>query len=970
MSTYTLRLSYADDSPIKGGYGLNQKFLARIEEPIANSIEIKSRSDLEKIGKDPLYQLNADYILTEDIDLAGAEWTPISGAGIYGFGGTFDGQGHVIRNMTVTGEKRKAGLFATVSGTVKNLGMEGTNIDVLVSGSNYDIYAGALAASADVQTYYFINCYNEGLVSAKATAEKQSSHATVGGLVGLAYLESGDGHIANCCNAATVTGESYSISSTGGIVGNSQGSLGTTSIVGCRNYGDVTAKQTCPVNNTLNSYVYGGGIAGEGENFVDCVNEGNIKIISNTNGYAGGMAGFVGIYGRAVSNCSNFGMIESIAGEGTSSTRGMLAYAGGLVGKVTDVPDQGVVSGLGCDHCVNSGGILALVDLAGKDKQAYAGGLIGYGANSRFVDCANKGYVLGDAKGNLGGISNAVLAGGLAAFAEPSQTLRCGNYGKIEASLPPKTYEHDYLCNAAGLISSFGANVAIKLSTNKGEIVSDSVAAGLADRSCDIENSYNTGDISGQWAGGIVGTLMHLPTRIIDKTYSSGLISGKILASGIAVDKSGSETNFLISNSVVLSPSIESESGTSSVITSNANIGKYNSYALGGIQGADYDGCPALTEGQEKTQEFYGSLGWNFDSDWKMPRSEDGYPLLMWEVDDSAPPVKPSPTDIPGGTTTDSALTPIPSEAVPEVTDAPEPSVTVEPVPTVTDVPAATVTEVPEPSITDVPKPSITDKPEPSITDKPLPTATDKPLPTSTSQPKPSATATPAPTAKPTSKPPSIITATPKPPSIITATPKATATPIPLQPKPSSTPTPNPLGTPITKPTAKPLPTQAAKTNALKTVEELMEQDNIPVYAPKAEVTAQATSDTLNVSGRETAVPALKVDGFNYLKIRDFAALLSATNDRFSVEWDPDLNLISIASGLPYQPTKDDLAEPDKDLIKATASEVNLVVNGRRVKLQALNADGYNYISMRVLAELMGFEVSWENGVITLAKRQ
>ena len=91
--------------------------------------------------------LTADYVLDADIDLAGIAWTPIgtfkpSGetaeeqeipASDAAFTGTFDGQGHTIRNLTITGEDGIAvGLFGCIANTevgnftLENASTEGT----------------------------------------------------------------------------------------------------------------------------------------------------------------------------------------------------------------------------------------------------------------------------------------------------------------------------------------------------------------------------------------------------------------------------------------------------------------------------------------------------------------------------------------------------------------------------------------------------------------------------------------------------------------------------------------------------------------------------------------------------------------------------------------------------------------------------------------------------------------------------
>ena len=54
--------------------------------------------------------MDGDYVLTDDIDLSGSDWTPIGGSGgsqyalVSGervFNGTFDGAGHVISGLTI-----------------------------------------------------------------------------------------------------------------------------------------------------------------------------------------------------------------------------------------------------------------------------------------------------------------------------------------------------------------------------------------------------------------------------------------------------------------------------------------------------------------------------------------------------------------------------------------------------------------------------------------------------------------------------------------------------------------------------------------------------------------------------------------------------------------------------------------------------------------------------------------------------
>lgn len=155
---------------------------------------------------------NATVILTNDIDLSGSNWTPISSAG-NGFNGTFDGGNNTISNMTVVKKNALwAGLFESLTGTVKDLKMQGVNITAAGK-------AGAIAGG----TYGNIsNCHVTNAtitISAYAGSDGVYDEGNdLGGIVG--FLRDGKGRqITNCSvTNATLTG----FRSVGGIVGKSQ----------------------------------------------------------------------------------------------------------------------------------------------------------------------------------------------------------------------------------------------------------------------------------------------------------------------------------------------------------------------------------------------------------------------------------------------------------------------------------------------------------------------------------------------------------------------------------------------------------------------------------------------------------------------------------------------------------------------------------------------------------------------------
>ena len=188
-------------------------------------------------------------VLMQDIDLQKEPWEPM-GAYSYGYKGTFDGQGHTIRGLNVSGAEY-AGLFACVDGgTVKNLIVKGTvsgtrdaggiagylknGAVISACGNEAEIsttgdHAGGIAGCAGPNDgkNTIEQCYNKASV--------QSSQQYAGGILG---YDNGKASITDCYNIASITGGKYA----GGI----RGVLGTLrgEITNCYNIGTVSADTT------------------------------------------------------------------------------------------------------------------------------------------------------------------------------------------------------------------------------------------------------------------------------------------------------------------------------------------------------------------------------------------------------------------------------------------------------------------------------------------------------------------------------------------------------------------------------------------------------------------------------------------------------------------------------------------------------------------------------------------------------
>ena len=137
---------------------------------------------------------NLNCTLTQDIDLQGQTWSPPYRA----YQGTFDGQGHAIRNLTGNG-----GLICMSSGCIiRNV----TLINPQITG--YGREAGGIVNDADAT---ITNCHVVG-----GTIEGGISR--VGGIAGVIRNKC---HLYACSSTATVSGNSL----VGGIAGQSEGCI-------------------------------------------------------------------------------------------------------------------------------------------------------------------------------------------------------------------------------------------------------------------------------------------------------------------------------------------------------------------------------------------------------------------------------------------------------------------------------------------------------------------------------------------------------------------------------------------------------------------------------------------------------------------------------------------------------------------------------------------------------------------------
>ena len=382
-----------------------------------------------------------------------------------------------------------------------------------------------------------------------------SEDSYTGGVIG--YI---NGTFSSLSNGGDVVGEDY----TGGVIGyfgtgSGEDLVSIANVTGNDHVGGFfgvfgySVTMAGLVNESVvTGRAYVGGIAGEGGNFIDCINNGQIVtegvLTEDRQGcsYVGGIAGKCANLEGCVNN-------EDVSAEGR--------YVGGLVGYLTS--EQ-------VEQCVNNGAVL------GGD---YTGGVEGYASGTPyFIDTENNGDVTG---GHYTGGLIGYAAGGLIENASNVTYVQGGAY-------------------LGGIAGYFGGT--LRGCHNLGEITATdtllldgencSYLGGLAGYCKIVEGGTNASVISGQgrYIGGIVG----YASEIKDVDNRDGSITAvaqdeTLFVGGIAgYARSVSECVNHIDISVQAN-AVGGIAGGSESLLQCENYGKVNGYSqVGGIAGIAY----------------------------------------------------------------------------------------------------------------------------------------------------------------------------------------------------------------------------------------------------------------------------------------------------------------------------------------------------------------------------------------------
>ena len=268
---------------------------------------------------------SACYKLTEDVDLAGAEWSPIKT-----FSGIFDGGDHVISNMTNKTSSGTVGFFAYAQGTIQNLTFKNANIPNTQSGGGvHAILVAELLGELTVKNVQILDCTLNGCIKAFLIGKSNGKPVTIKDTTVVSTLVGGADRNGTSAGFIASAGASKILIENCVCIVSATKALGPTGgYVGVSSAANITFNNCLLIANlTSTTYALGGFCSSTSANdtlkFNGCTAYVTLKGDSHVGAFCGQLGGY---------NGPTINITDSVAYGTVTTTTG---NAGGIVGGIT-----------------------------------------------------------------------------------------------------------------------------------------------------------------------------------------------------------------------------------------------------------------------------------------------------------------------------------------------------------------------------------------------------------------------------------------------------------------------------------------------------------------------------------------------------------------------------------------------------------------------------------------------------------
>lgn len=124
--------------------------------------------------------------------------------------------------------------------------------------------------------------------------------------------------------------------------------------------------------------------------------------------------------------------------------------------------------------------------------------------------------------------------------------------------------------------------------------------------------------------------------------------------------------------------------------------------------------------------------------------------------------------------------------------------------------------------------------------------------------------------------------------------------------------------------------------------------------------TAKASEVAVILDGKQTTLPSYKINGNNYVRVRDVAELLVDMNYGFNVVWNESLSCVELYANQAYEPLGTECCALKSAQMTVAALTNATVVDGTKRMMAAYRIDGNTFYKLRSLADACDFTVIWD----------
>lgn len=133
-------------------------------------------------------------------------------------------------------------------------------------------------------------------------------------------------------------------------------------------------------------------------------------------------------------------------------------------------------------------------------------------------------------------------------------------------------------------------------------------------------------------------------------------------------------------------------------------------------------------------------------------------------------------------------------------------------------------------------------------------------------------------------------------------------------------------------------------------------------------VKATKKSQEIQVDWEMVKLDSYLIEGKNFVKLRDIAAIMNGRFCQFNVGYDKERNLVVVELMKAYEKLDGDLQEIKENTATAILAERSIIIDGEEHKVRSAMINGNNFIELRALSELVNFGVDYnaETELVTL----